>query len=144
MTSRRRTSDPEALHDARIQARLNIDDAAELCGVTLATYRRWESGQTPAPIMAARLFRSLGGHLGELHPDWDGWWLRPDGCLYDPALNHRHHHTPNGLRAQWWRLERLHTLEIDLREARAELANMKKAQPSPAAPANDPVFGRLT
>jgi len=140
----RRACHAGELHDARTQARLNIEDAAALCGVTLATYRRWESGQSPAPILAARLFRLMGGHLGDLHPAWDGWWLRSDGRLYDPALHHRHHHTPDGLRAQWWRLERLRTLEMELREARAELADMKKAQPSPAAPANDPVFGRLT
>jgi len=63
-------------------ARLSVDDAAALCGVSRETYRRW--GQDRPPNRAAlRLLAVRAGYMP--WPGWDGWEVH-NGYLFPPGF----------------------------------------------------------
>ena len=69
-----RGSDAAALFEARFAcARLSPDEAAALLGVSLAHYRKMESGRAPVkPLYIAALRVLGGGDLGYFGDDWAG------------------------------------------------------------------------
>jgi len=76
------------LNDLRHLARLSIEDAAHLAGVTVRTFQRWER-EHRAPRAVFTLFYVLTGHLPD--PAWEGWrfakgqlWT-PGGQGYQPG-----------------------------------------------------------
>ena len=62
----------------RHEARLTAIQAAELCGVTLRTWQRWECSTNP-PKAVRELIRLHAGYL----PLWSGWQVRC-GLLWSP------------------------------------------------------------
>jgi len=69
-------------------------EAADYCFVTLRTYRRWCTDQSPNP-MAVRLLSVRAGYL-----PWDGWdqWEMHNGVLFPPGYA-RHGITPGQVMA---------------------------------------------
>ncbi|WP_217697991.1 helix-turn-helix domain-containing protein, partial [Thioalkalivibrio denitrificans] len=53
---------------------LNLEQAAERCGVSPRVFQRWER-QNKAPELALRLLRLLGGELGLIDPAWRDFHL---------------------------------------------------------------------
>jgi DNA-binding XRE family transcriptional regulator len=79
---RRKWVDPEDFRDARKQAALTRDDAAEALNVTTRTIQNWETGGARIPWMAMRMLRILRGYALPGH-HWEGWTVRGDK-LYAP------------------------------------------------------------
>jgi transcriptional regulator with XRE-family HTH domain len=48
---------------------LNLEQAAERCGVSPRVFKRWER-ENKAPVLALRLLLLLGGELGRIDPAW--------------------------------------------------------------------------
>jgi transcriptional regulator with XRE-family HTH domain len=70
----------EMLIDARRNARLSPEQAAEMCGVHRTTYKRMESGSSRVNVTAFRLLLLLSGWLpGE----FEGWSIG-QGKLWSP------------------------------------------------------------
>ena len=69
------------LHAIQFRARLTNDQAAERCGVSLRTYRRWLANGNPN-AGAVRLLAILAGYV-----PWDGWlgWEVHQGLLFPPG-----------------------------------------------------------
>lgn len=60
-------------------------EAAQECGVSLRTWRRWERCAPRMPHTALRLLRALSGlDLGEMHAAWQGWTITRRGELCTP------------------------------------------------------------
>lgn len=63
-------------------------EIARLCGVDVATARRWKRGKSRIPKCARTL---LVGDLSALDPAWRGWTLKagkitsPEGWQYSPG-----------------------------------------------------------
>lgn len=64
------------------------ESIAALCGVDLATARRWKRGVSRVPVAARKL---LARDLGCFDPAWEGWTLiegritSPEGWSYAPG-----------------------------------------------------------
>jgi len=64
------------------------DQIAALCGVDIATARRWKSGRSRIPVAAKKL---LAGDLGAFGKEWKGWKIvkgeivSPEGWSYPPG-----------------------------------------------------------
>lgn len=65
----------EMLKDARKNARLSPEQAAEMCGVHRTTYTRMESGSSRVNIACFRLLLVLAGWLPG---DFEGWSIGQD------------------------------------------------------------------
>jgi DNA-binding transcriptional regulator YiaG len=122
---------------ARVQAGINPDAAALLCGVSERTFRRWESGEAKAPVMAARLLQARAGDLGVIHEAWRGWRIAADGLLRDAAaplpLD------PGYLRAAWWTAQAADALRCRVKELEQEVERLK-SRAAMFAPANEAVY----
>lgn len=117
----------EALKTARYEG-LGITDtqAAALCGVSIKTYRRWESGECKAPDMAIRLFRILSGDLGQIDISWSGWTIGHDGLIYSDQVTRGF--SPGDLHAAHWHRQLIHEHKIIKRREGHEIR-----PPSPPA-----------
>jgi transcriptional regulator with XRE-family HTH domain len=73
-----------------VDAGLSLSDAAEACGVSERTFRRWEADNR-APLAVLKLLRLLSGRLDVLDPAFNGFWIR-QGRLFNDQI-------PNGLTA---------------------------------------------
>ena len=111
----------------RRDAELSRPAAAALCGVSLRTWQRWESGTTDCPLAVVRLLQMLGGDLCPI--GWDGWVFRR-GQLWSPEMPaHRAGLKPAQVRAGHWLL-----LQADYRTYRTLL---DRAGRTPAANLSD-------
>lgn len=77
------------LYNARRQARLTRDQAADLAGIHRTTYTRQETGDSRPSLAVYRLLLSRAGWLPD--PAWFGWrfaqgqlWT-PENVGYDPG-----------------------------------------------------------
>jgi len=69
---------PQFLYEAAFP--LLTHDVASLCGVTIATARRWIAGEVrPPPAALALLKIHATRDLGEIDAAWRGWRLLPGG-----------------------------------------------------------------
>ncbi|MEJ2630953.1 MAG: helix-turn-helix domain-containing protein [Acidihalobacter sp.] len=88
------------LGQLRRAARLTRRDAYELCGVSAATWRRWENGHTRTPLTVIRLLQTISGDLSAF--GWSGWRIN-HGELYAPEMPaYRRGLGPGDVRAGWW------------------------------------------
>lgn len=71
------------LHELQFRARLNDQQAADLCGVSLRTWYRWLKIDSPQPA-ALRLMTILAGHVP--WAGWDGWEMH-SGYLFPPGYS---------------------------------------------------------
>ncbi|AOU98027.1 hypothetical protein BI364_08690 [Acidihalobacter yilgarnensis] len=69
-------------HQRRLTAGLSEEQAAQIAGVSLRTWRRWERGESPMPTSAWQWFRTVTDGL-PLVKDWEGWGFK-DGKLWSP------------------------------------------------------------
>lgn len=71
------------LRALQFRSRLSNQQAADLCGVSLRTYRRWLSTRK-ANAGAVRLLAILAGYV-----PWDGWqgWEVHQGLLFPPGYS---------------------------------------------------------
>lgn len=80
--------DPGMLKDARMNARLSKEEAAQLCGLHRTTYCRQESGDSRVSVTAYRLLLARGGWLP---PPFEGWKITqnmlwtPENVGYEPG-----------------------------------------------------------
>ena len=67
----------------QFRCRLSNEQAAEICGVSLRTYRRWLKTGKPSPL-AVRHLAVLTGYV-----PWDGWqgWEVNAGLLLPPGYS---------------------------------------------------------
>ena len=72
------------LTEARAEARLSIDQAAELCGVNRTTLQRQENNGSRASLA---FYRLLLMHAGWLPPPFEGWKITKTGIT---SPEHRH------------------------------------------------------
>lgn len=71
----------ENLFDLRFgRAGLSLSEAAQRCGVSVPTFRRWEKSNC-APAVVIEWLKLLAGDLGIIHPLWRECRLH-DGQLY--------------------------------------------------------------
>ena len=90
----------ETLSQLRRNAGLSRKAAWHLCGVSAATWRRWENGYTHPPLAVIRLLQTLAGDLSVF--GWTGWKM-VDGKLYAPEMPaYRRGLGPGDVRAGWW------------------------------------------
>jgi hypothetical protein len=68
---------PSVITDLRAQARLNISEAAEICGVQIKCFERWESSGT-IPKVAYELLKARAGAIR-------AGWTWHNGVLTDYA-----------------------------------------------------------
>lgn len=68
---------------------LPSSEAADLCGVGIATVERWKDGSEPLPYMAYQLllFRVLG-RIPAFLGAWEGWTLIDDR-IYPPGATYK-------------------------------------------------------
>lgn len=140
-------ANPTTLRDLQARCGYSNLQAAEACGVSLRTYRRWRSEGNPAPG-AVRLLAVLAGYV-----PWDGWqgWEVHQGYLFPPGFSRggilpgefhalvflrqlvtAYRQDSQGLRAQLAEAEaRLAEAEVRLAEAEARHARLAPA-PGPA------------
>lgn len=84
-----RTINPGDLYNARRQARLSRDQAADLAGIHRTTYHRQESGASRPSLAVYRLILTRAGFLPDA--EWYGWRLfngnlyTPEGVSYSPG-----------------------------------------------------------
>jgi len=71
----------EPLHRLRLLAGLNPDEAAELCGVSKYNWRRWERGNSNAPLSVIRLLECYAGHVPGGSGRWEGFEFRGDEMM---------------------------------------------------------------
>jgi hypothetical protein len=76
-------ANPTVLRDLQARCGYSNLEAAQACGVSLRTYRRWRSEGNPAPG-AVRLLAVLAGYV-----PWDGWqgWEVHQGFLFPPGFS---------------------------------------------------------
>ena len=76
-------ANPAVLRDLQARCGFSHVQAAEACGVSLRTYRRWRSEGNPNPG-AVRLLAVLAGFV-----PWDGWqgWEVHKGYLFPPGYS---------------------------------------------------------
>jgi hypothetical protein len=82
----------EDIEEARRMAFITVNQAIELCNVSLRTWYRWK--RTKAPKWAVRLILSQTGDLS--HLGWTHWEIR-GGVLYCNELSARYHWEPHHL-----------------------------------------------
>ena len=77
--------------DARVVSEtygISAETIAALCGVNIATARRWKRGISRIPVAAKKL---LAGDLSAFGREWRGWTIRdgkivsPEGWAYTPG-----------------------------------------------------------
>jgi len=71
----------EPLHRLRLFAGLGTDEAAELCGVSKYNWRRWERGNSNAPLSVIRLLECYAGHVPGGSGRWEGFEFRGDEMI---------------------------------------------------------------
>lgn len=71
-------------------AGLSLSEAAQACGVSERTFRRWEADNR-APLAVLKLLRLLSGRLDALDPAFNRFWIR-QGRLFNDQF-------PDGLAA---------------------------------------------
>lgn len=104
----------------RRQAQLSRTAACELCGVSMRTWERWESGRVRTPKAVVQLLTLLGGDLSLL--GWSGWRIA-NGELYGPEMPaYRRGLRPGEVRAGWWLTwmassRRYHTAKVMTKDA---------------------------
>lgn len=111
------------LANLRKDAHLFEQDAADLCGVSLSTYRKWERSNK-APKSVTELFKARAGCI------WPGWSYR-DGYLYDPQGREFHEGT---FMAAFYTLQAAESLNVELVHAKAgnlKHENNKKLKRAP-------------
>lgn len=77
--------DSTPLSDLRRRAGLSDASAAELCGVSLATWRRWLRNKARVPIAVRRLLTLYAGEVPSINKEWRGFLFRGERL-----------HAPNG------------------------------------------------
>jgi len=117
-----------ALGELHLLAGLNNSSAAELCGVSLRTYRRWRRRQ--APVTAARrLLAVLAGFVP--WAGFAGWWYhRDEGKLYSPRL--REGFTAEAIETSFYVAQALEGALLELERLRTSTAeNPPTPTPTP-------------
>lgn len=87
---------------------MSAERIAAVCGVDVATARRWKSGRSRIPHAAAAL---LLGDLGAFGNHWSGWRVAGDALV-----------SPDG-----WKINRNHALSVPLMEAQIKQRDAKIA-----------------
>jgi hypothetical protein len=84
---RKRSRAGNPLYEARfVQCGMTVKEAARFLGISVRTIRWHESGASNGvPTYMLRALWMRAGFLGIVHPDWKGWRLGHDGCLYPPG-----------------------------------------------------------
>lgn len=122
---------PVDLAALRLMAGHTAQTAADFCGVSLKTWRRYE--QNP-PRWALALFAALAGDLGAIAPAWEGWRLcGRSGELYD-ANGDRY--APGYLRSFWYRNQQSQADRATIRALRRKIEALKQ-ETAPKGAAND-------
>lgn len=98
--------DLTTLRNLQLLCRFSLEDAAEFCGVSVHTFRRWRCDRSP-PLAAVRLLAIRAGFLP--WPEWDGWEMH-SGLLFPPGWA-RHGFAPGEILA----LPYLHALIAEQR-----------------------------
>jgi len=125
---------PDDLAALRLCAGFTAAQAAQLCGVSLRTWRRYE--HDAAPAWALVMFQALRGDLGAISTAWDGWTLqRRTGNLFDANGDE---YEPGYLRSFWFRNQQAQAYRAEIRALRRKIEKLKDAAPTGAA--NDAVF----
>jgi transcriptional regulator with XRE-family HTH domain len=70
------------LHDLQFRCRMTNEQAADMCGVSPETYRRWLKDRRPS-VAAVKLLAILAGYV-----PWYGWeeWEVHNGYLFPPGF----------------------------------------------------------
>lgn len=101
-----------------------VKEIARICGVDLATARRWKRGATCPPKTAVMI---LAGDLGVFDPTWRGWIVR-HGTLISPEGWDA---TPGEVRSLPLLRLQLQNYQREQRIAKRELEALDE-QPTPA------------
>lgn len=110
--------------------------AADLCGVSLRTWRRYE--HDTAPAWALVMFRALAGDLGALSPAWAGWTLsRRDGRLYDATGEP---YAVGYIRSFWFRNQQAQAQRAEIARLKQRIAQLEKENATPTGAANDCIY----
>ena len=74
----------QEIRNQRRNAHLSKKEAAEVCGVTIGNWRKWETGKVAMPRSTWAWFRvKTSGAFVAGGPEWEGWALF-EGKLYSP------------------------------------------------------------
>lgn len=102
---------PEMLYDARRDARMSIDQAAQFCGLHRTSYARQESGQSRVSAACYRLLAMMGGWLPGTA--FEGWHIDRDfDKLWSPEDVY---FTPGEIRSIPYLYATIRDYEIELR-----------------------------
>lgn len=114
---------PDDLYNARRRARLTIDQAADLAGVTRRTYQRQEHGHSRIHPAIYRLFMARCGFMPD--PAWRGWFIG-QGKIWTPE---NWGIEPGELRALPYRYALIAELERQVRDRDKEKALVAMQRP---------------
>ena len=67
-------STPHDFTEARLNARMDTKQLCRYFNINERTIRRWQ--QDGAPMAVVLLLDVIGGHIGKVLPDWDGWLIK--------------------------------------------------------------------
>lgn len=105
-------STPLDFTEARLNARMDTKALCRYLNINERTIRRWQ--QDGAQIAVVLLLDVIGGHIGKVLPDWDGWLIKGDAVI----CPQNQQASQGEIRALFWQYQRIRTLTSELRRLR--------------------------
>ncbi len=84
LTVPRNSPSPDQIQDLRYLIGITQEQSADVCAVTIETWKRWEGGKNPMPRVTWGWYRIVTeGSVTAGGPEWEGWGFNK-GRLYSP------------------------------------------------------------